>query len=109
MAVPLPIPISIDIVDGVAVLQGPDQLLVGNRKEFRQKIVELFEAGAREVQLDLAGTGYIDAAGLGVLVGAQRAGRTIHADNRIVFLRANDDLITLFQITHLDTLFEIRS
>lgn len=106
MAVPLPIPI--DIVNGVALLQGPRELLVGNRKEFRQKIAELFETGAREVHIDLGGTGYIDAAGLGVLVGAQRAARTIRADNRIVFLRANEDLITLFQITHLDTLFEIR-
>lgn len=96
------------VVDGVATIAAPSELLVGNRRELKDRIVEAFDAGAREVQVDLAGTGYIDASGLGVLVSAQRAGRRIAPENRLVFLHANDDLVTLFEITKLDTIFEMR-
>jgi anti-sigma B factor antagonist len=50
-------------------------------------------------------TGYIDSSGLGVLVSLSKRIRELNGDLRLSNL--NDDLKTLFELTKLDTLFQI--
>src|SRR5512137_291219 len=80
--------------NGVVVVAVDGQLIVGNRQELKQKILDAFTH-----------TGYIDSSGLGVLVSLSKKIRDQGGDLRLAGL--NEDLKTLFELTKLDTLFAI--
>jgi anti-sigma B factor antagonist len=90
---------------GVLVVEVDGQLIVGNRQEFKQKVLDALEAGDRKVLVDFTRTGYIDSSGLGVLVSLSKKIRDEGGDLRLAGL--NEDLKTLFELTKLDTLFAI--
>jgi anti-sigma B factor antagonist len=81
------------------------QLIVGNRQELKQKVLDELEKGERKFLIDFAQTGYIDSSGLGVLVSLSKKIREHGGELRLADL--NDDLQTLFELTKLDTLFQI--
>ena len=87
----------------VIVVEG--QLIVGNRQELKQTVLDSLEAGSRKFLIDFAGTGYIDSSGLGVLVSLSKKIREHGGELRLANL--NDDLRSLFELTKLDTLFQI--
>ncbi len=89
----------------VVVVEVDGQLIVGNRQELKQKVLDETEAGARKVLIDFAKAGYIDSSGLGVLVSLAKRLRELGGDLRLANL--NDDLQTLFELTKLDSLFQI--
>jgi anti-sigma B factor antagonist len=89
----------------VTLFEVQGQLIVGNRQELKQKVLEELEAGARRFLLDFSGTGYIDSSGLGVLVSLSKKIREHGGELRLANL--NEDLRTLFELTKLDTLFHI--
>ncbi len=91
--------------DGVTVVDVDGQLIVGNRQELKQKVLEELEAGERKFVVDFANTGYIDSSGLGVLVSLSKKIREQGGELRLASL--NEDLRTLFELTKLDTLFRI--
>ena len=90
---------------GVLIVEVEGQLIVGNRQEFKQKILDALEAGERRFLIDFTNTGYIDSSGLGVLVSLSKKIRDEGGDLRLAGL--NEDLRTLFELTKLDTLFAI--
>jgi anti-sigma B factor antagonist len=81
------------------------QLIVGNRQELKQRVLEELEKGERKFLVDFGQTGYIDSSGLGVLVSLSKRIHELNGDLRLSNL--NDDLKTLFELTKLDTLFQI--
>jgi len=89
----------------VVVVDVDGQLIVGNRNELKQKVLDELEKGERKVLIDFARTGYIDSSGLGVLVSLSKRIRELGGDLRLANL--NDDLKTLFELTKLDSLFQI--
>ena len=91
--------------NGVVVVAVDGQLIVGNRQELKQKILDALEAGDRKFLIDFTRTGYIDSSGLGVLVSLSKKIRDQGGDLRLAGL--NEDLKTLFELTKLDTLFAI--
>ena len=91
--------------DGITVVDVEGQLIVGNRQELKQKVLEELEGGERKFVIDFANTGYIDSSGLGVLVGLSKKIREQGGELRLAAL--NEDLRTLFELTKLDTLFKI--
>jgi len=90
---------------GVMVVEVDGQLIVGNRQEFKQKVLDALETGERKFLVDFTRTGYIDSSGLGVLVSLSKKIRDEGGDLRLAAL--NEDLKTLFELTKLDTLFAI--
>jgi anti-sigma B factor antagonist len=90
---------------GIVVIGVDGQLIVGNRHELKQKVLEALERGDRKFLVDFTNTGYIDSSGLGVLVSLSKKVREVDGDLRLAGL--NDDLRTLFELTKLDTLFAI--
>ena len=89
-----------------AVIVGVDgQLIVGNRQELKQKVLDALEGGTRRFVIDFTKTGYIDSSGLGVLVSLSKKVREQGGELRLAGL--NEDLQTLFELTKLDTLFAI--
>jgi anti-sigma B factor antagonist len=90
---------------GVVTLGVDGQLIVGNRHELKQKVLDALEGGARRFVIDFTQTGYIDSSGLGVLVSLSKKIREQAGELRLAGL--NEDLQTLFELTKLDTLFTI--
>jgi len=89
----------------VLVIDVEGQLIVGNRQELKQKVLEEHEEGERKLLVDFANTSYIDSSGLGVLVSLSKKIREQGGELRLSNL--NEDLRTLFELTKLDTLFKI--
>ena len=90
---------------GVLVIDVDGQLIVGNRQDLKQRVLDALDAGDRKFLIDFARTGYIDSSGLGVLVSLSKKIRDEGGDLRLAGL--NEDLKTLFELTKLDTLFAI--
>lgn len=91
--------------DDITVVDVEGQLIVGNRQELKQKVLDELERGERKFLIDFSGTGYIDSSGLGVLVSLSKKIREQGGELRLANL--NEDLKTLFELTKLDTLFQI--
>lgn len=89
----------------VSLIEVEGQLIVGNRQELKQQVLEQLEAGDQKFVIDFANTGYIDSSGLGVLVSLSKKIREQGGELRLSSL--NEDLRTLFELTKLDTLFRI--
>jgi anti-sigma B factor antagonist len=78
---------------------------VSNRHELKEKVLDAVSGGARRVLVDFTSTGYIDSSGLGALVSLAKKLREVGGELRLAGL--NEDLRTLFELTKLDTLFDI--
>ncbi len=96
---------QVEKVNDVLVVDVEGQLIVGNRQELKQKVLEELEKGERKFVVDFEKTGYIDSSGLGVLVSLSKKVREQGGELRLANL--NEDLKTLFELTKLDTLFFI--
>lgn len=96
---------QVEKVNDVLVVDVEGQLIVGNRQELKQKVLEELENGELKFVVDFEKTGYIDSSGLGVLVSLSKKVRERGGELRLANL--NEDLKTLFELTKLDTLFFI--
>ena len=92
-------------VNDVTVIEVEGQLIVGNRNELKNKVLEKVELGEQAFVIDFANTAYIDSSGLGVLVSLSKKIREHGGELRLSSL--SEDLRTLFELTKLDTLFQI--
>src|SRR5439155_11840274 len=90
---------------GVVVVGVDGQLIVGNRQDMKQKVLDALVPGQRHLVMHSTPTGYIPSSGLGVLVSLSNKIREQGGDLRLAGL--NEDLQTLFELTKLDTLFSI--
>ena len=90
---------------GVTVVDVDGQLIVGNRQELKQRVLDQLANGDRKFVIDFSNTGYIDSSGLGVLVSLSKKIREQSGELRLANL--NEDLRILFELTKLDTLFKI--
>jgi anti-sigma B factor antagonist len=89
----------------VIVVEVNGELIVGNRQELKSRVLERLENGDRKFLIDFAESSYIDSSGLGVLVSLSKKIREAGGELRLAGL--NEDLRTLFELTKLDTLFQI--
>lgn len=89
----------------VTIVEVTGQLIVGNRQELKDAVLEELEGGGRKFLVDFTDTAYIDSSGLGVLVSLSKKIREKGGELRLSNL--NDDVRTLFELTKLDTLFPI--
>jgi anti-sigma B factor antagonist len=96
---------SIEQLDGITVVDVDGELTVTNRGELKERVLGRLEDGDRSFVIDFAKTGYIDSSGLGVLVSLSKRIREQRGRLRLAGL--NGDLTTLFELTKLDTLFQI--
>ena len=96
---------SIERSADISTLQIVDGLVAEDRPELRRAMLGELADGARTVRFDFASAGYIDGAGLGLLVSLSRLAREHTAD--VTLANLNDDLRMLFTLTKLDTLFVI--
>ena len=98
-------PFQIEAAGDVVVVAVVGQLVVGNRQEFKQSVLDEVERGARRILVDFSDTGYVDSSGLGALVSLTKRLREVGGELRLAAL--NEDMRTLFELTRLDTLFRL--
>src|SRR3954465_2843546 len=89
----------------VVVVDVEGQLIVGNRQELKQKVLDELEKGEKKFLIDFSQTGYIDSSYLGVLVSLSKKIR--EQGGELTLANLNDDLKTLLELPKLDTLFQI--
>ena len=88
-----------------AVVGIPEQLVVGNRLDLKQRVLDELGRGTRRFRLDFRVTGYVDSAGLGALVALSKHVRLQAGELRLANLNA--DLKALLELTRLDALLQI--
>ena len=71
----------------VVVVDVEGQLIVGNRQELKQKVLDELEKGEKKFLIDFSQTGYIDSSGLGVLVVSSELEELVHISTRILVMR----------------------
>jgi anti-sigma B factor antagonist len=96
---------SFEAAGDVLVVAVDGQLVVTNRQDFKQQIIERIDGGLRKLVIDFASAAYVDSSGLGVLVSLSKRVRESGGQLRLSGL--NDDLRVLFELTRLDTVFQI--
>lgn len=96
---------SFEAAGDVLIVVVDGQLVVTNRQDFKQQIIERIDAGTRKVVIDFASAAYVDSSGLGVLVSLAKRVRESGGQLRLCGL--NEDLRVLFELTRLDTVFQI--
>jgi len=80
-----------------------DQLVSSNRQELKRLVLDEVDHGTRRVVIDFARAGYIDSAGLGMLVSLSRQVRDREGELRLT--NVHEDLKSLLELTKLDVLF----
>lgn len=88
-----------------AIVAVNGELTVSNRQKFKEALMDRLSGGDRRFVVDFEETSYIDSSGLGVLVSMSKRVREKGGEMRLAGL--NEDLHALFELTRLDTLFQI--
>ncbi|MCU0650552.1 MAG: STAS domain-containing protein [Gemmatimonadaceae bacterium] len=96
---------TLEQVGEVLLVAVDGQLVVTNRQDFKQQVIERIDAGARKLVIDFAHAAYVDSSGLGVLVSLAK--RVREAGGQLRLSGLNEDLRVLFELTRLDSLFQI--
>lgn len=89
-----------------AVLVGGD-LDLATAPRLRERLRSVHAEGHRHLLIDLAGVGFCDSTGLGVLVGAARRARSDGGDVELSGLTPG--LVRLFEVTRLDRAFVVHA
>jgi anti-sigma B factor antagonist len=88
----------------LVVLRG--DLDLATASQLRECLVEVIDDGARIV-IDLETVGFMDSAGLGILVGGLKRART--ADGELELVCSSQEILKPLEITGLDRVFTIHS
>jgi anti-sigma B factor antagonist len=87
------------------VLEVGGEVDVYTAPRLRERLIELVDAGAKHVVIDLSRVEFLDSTGLGVLVGALKRLRA--ADGSLGLVCAHERLLKIFRITALDRVFSL--
>ncbi len=75
--------------------------------QFKERMVELIDAGKKHIVVDLSGATFIDSTTLGVLVGGVK--RLRPSGGALALVCTDENIAKIFEITGLDRVFPIHS
>ncbi|MGH2942581.1 MAG: STAS domain-containing protein [Solirubrobacteraceae bacterium] len=90
---------------GAHIIRVSGEIHVSTAPEFAQRLSGAIDSGKTAVVLDMAGVEFIDSTGLSVLLNGLRLVTQMHG--RLALVCTNPTVLRLFQITSLDTTFDI--
>ena len=96
-----------DLDERTHVIAVRGEIHVTTAPEFSRRLNEAIARGKTSVVLDLSQVEFIDSTGLSVLLNGLR--RVTRAQGRLALVCANPTVLRLFEITKLDTTFDIRT
>lgn len=88
------------------VISVSGEIHVTTAPEFSQRLNDAIAAGTRGVVIDMSAVEFIDSTGLSVLLNGLR--RVTRADGRLALVVSNPTVLRLFEITKLDSTFDIQ-
>ena len=88
------------------VISVSGEIHVTTAPEFSSKLNDAIVAGTRGVVIDMTGVEFIDSTGLSVLLNGLR--RVTRAEGRLALVVSNPTVLRLFEITKLDSTFDIQ-
>ena len=91
--------------EGLRLITVTGEIHVTTAPDFSARLNEAIAAGSRGVVIDLSGVEFIDSTGLSVLLNGLR--RVTRAHGRLALVISNPTVLRLFEITRLDSTFEI--
>jgi anti-anti-sigma factor len=94
-----------DLDETTAVIRVVGEIHATTAPEFSERLNSVISNGKTAVALDLTGVEFIDSTGLSVLLNGLR--RVTRARGTMVIACANPTVLRLFEITKLDSTFEI--
>lgn len=94
--------IRIEQRDETTVVAIAGQLLLENRQELKDRVLDEVQQGRRRFLIDFQQTSYIDSSGLGALVSVAK--RIREAGGEVFIANLNSDLRAVFSLTRLDLL-----
>lgn len=94
-----------ELDDTTVELRVAGEIHASTAPEFSERLNSAIESGKRGVLLDLTGVEFIDSTGLSVLLNGLR--RVTRVRGAMVIACANPTVLRLFEITKLDSTFEI--
>jgi anti-sigma B factor antagonist len=96
-----------DVDDHTHVLTVSGEIHVSTAPEFSRRLDAAIARGKTGLVLDLTPTEFIDSTGLSVLLNGLR--RVTRQRGRMILVCSNPTVLRLFEITRLDTTFDIRA
>ncbi len=91
--------------DHTVVVNVRGEIHVTTAPEFSRRLNDVIASGKTLLLLDLLGVDFIDSTGLSVLLNGLRS--VTRADGRMAIAAANPTVLRLFEITKLDSTFDI--
>ncbi len=95
------------IDDRTAIVAVEGEIHVSTAPEFSAMLSATVEGGRTSLVLDLTNVMFIDSTGLSVLLNALR--QVTHAGGQMAVVCSNPTVLRLFEITRLDTTFDIHA
>ena len=95
-----------EVDDRTTVITVTGEIHLSTTREFGQLLADAVARGRVRLVLDLARVDFIDSTGLSVLLNALR--RITRRGGQLVLVCANPTVLRLFEITRLDTTFDIQ-
>jgi anti-sigma B factor antagonist len=95
------------VADRTTVLAVEGEIHVSTAPEFSAMLSATVDSGCTSLVLDLTGVMFIDSTGLSVLLNALR--QVTHAGGQMAVVCSNPTVLRLFEITRLDTTFDIHA
>lgn len=96
-----------DVDERTTIVAVEGEIHVSTAPEFSGVLNAAIDGGRTALVLDLTGVMFIDSTGLSVLLTALR--RVTHAGGRMALVCSNPTVLRLFEITRLDTTFDIHA
>lgn len=94
-----------DLDDTTAILAASGEIHVSTAPELAERLTAAIAAGRTRLVLDFSDVEFIDSTGLSVLLNALR--RLARADGALVLVCTNPTVLRLFEITRLDSTFDL--
>jgi anti-sigma B factor antagonist len=95
------------VVDDVTILAAEGEIHVSTAPELSAMLSAAVNGGRTALVLDLTGVMFIDSTGLSVLLNTLR--QITRAGGRMAVVCSNPTVLRLFEITRLDTTFDIHA
>ncbi len=93
--------------DRATIVAVEGEIHVSTAPEFSAMLSAIVNGGPTSLVLDLTGVMFIDSTGLSVLLSALR--QVTHAGGQMAVVCSNPTVLRLFEITRLDTTFDIHA
>lgn len=94
-----------EVDSGTHVIELEGEIDLYTAPEFKEKMVQVIDAGKRRIVVDFSKATFIDSTTLGVLVGGVKRLRPL--DGTLVLVCSDRNILKIFEITGLDRVFSI--